>query len=152
MIEYTFVSSTNEKTSFCFPLKTFLERKVFKSVVGAFFLFLILPLTRRIICRVNRVLHNTCVRCHRGWQSRSGGFESRVWPFSSYLFKYSLTNPYFKKQKKNRIRSKKVRFLNNSAFSPKNYPICNVTATSHFFGHCSDKNWKKSTFLESQKI
>ena len=69
----------------CFHSKYFFERKIFNSVVGVFFLFLKLPMTRRVqVCRVG-VLYNKSVGCHRGSGDRGDGFESLYRPNFSRL-------------------------------------------------------------------
>ena len=78
----------------CFTIFNF-ERKIFDSVMGVFFLFLKLPMTRRIlVCRV-AFLNNTCAGCHRGLEAGGGGFKLRYWPYFVSLSRYSLTRSYF---------------------------------------------------------
>ena len=61
-----------------FRRKIFFERKIFNSVVDGLFLFLKLPMTRRVqVRRVVGDLYNTCVGCHPGSEAGGGGFESR---------------------------------------------------------------------------
>ena len=61
------------------------ERKNLNSGVGVFFLFLKLPMTRRVeVCRFD-VLYNSKVGCHRGSEAGSGRIESRYRPYF-YVF------------------------------------------------------------------
>ena len=73
----------------------YLERKIFNSVIGVFFLFLKLPMTRRVqVCR-DGVLYSTSIGCHCGSEAGGGGFESHYWPHFVRLLRYSLTRSYF---------------------------------------------------------
>ena len=82
-----------------FRRKCFFERRKFNSVVGVFFLFLKLSMTRRLqVCRVG-VFCNTSVGCHRGSEVGSAGFKSRYRSFFNVFFSYLLTCSYFLQQK-----------------------------------------------------
>ena len=66
------------------------RKEIFNSVVGAFFLFLKLPMTRRAqICRVG-VLYNTCVGCHCSSEARGGWLESWYRPYFLHFYRYLL--------------------------------------------------------------
>ena len=50
---------------FLFSVEKFIRNKILNSVVGVLFLFLKLPMTRKVqVCRVVGVLYKTFVGCH----------------------------------------------------------------------------------------
>ena len=49
-------------------------------------------------CRVVSGLYKTCLRCHCGWEARSGRFESPFRPQFLYIFRHPFTH-FFKYQK-----------------------------------------------------
>ena len=104
--------------SLLFFVEIFLK-KIFNSVVGVFFLFLKLPMTRRVqVCRLG-ILYNTGLGCHRGSETGEGGFKFRYVPCFLLLFRYSITRSCFSATKVG-VFSKKVQgFLINGLFSQK---------------------------------
>ena len=60
-----------------FSPKIFFQKENIQFSNRRFFIFLKLPMTRRVlVCRVG-VLYNTIIGCHRGSEAGDGGFESR---------------------------------------------------------------------------
>ena len=56
----------------------------------SFFLFLILPMKCKSVCRNVDVLHITCVGCYHGWECRGIGFELFCWSLLLQISRYSL--------------------------------------------------------------
>ena len=115
-----------------FPSKNFFERKIFNSVVGIFFLFLELSMTRRVqVCRVD-VLSNTDVGSHRCSKTGGGGFKSLNRPFLTSF--YILVNTFFFLSTKIQVfLTKSRRFLVNGLFFSQNDPFSDVTETNGSF-------------------
>ena len=131
-----------------FRRKSFFESKIFKSAIGVFyFLFLKLPMTRRVqVCRVG-VLNNTCVGCHCGSEAGGGGFESGYRPNFLRLFRYSLTRFYFLKTKSKVFHDKNWFFFGKWAcFFLKKLPRFQRNWNKWFFSTCFWKFEKKNRF------
>ena len=109
----------NEITIIIFLRKNFFQRKRFNSLVDVFFLFLKLPMTRRVqVCRV-RVLYDTYVGCYSGLDAGGGGFKFRLRSYFLRLFRYSLTRSQFLTTKIRVFSTKNIWFFGKWVFCQK---------------------------------
>ena len=96
--------------------KFFFERKIFNSVVGVFFLFLKLPMKRRVqVCRVG-FFYEYKYRVSPRFGSRRWLVRIPLLNIFLRLFRYSLTRFYFLTTEKWDYLEKNVEFFGKWAF------------------------------------
>ena len=114
--------------------------QIFNSLVGVFFVFLLLLITRRLMRThfsepLRPWFSHMCGR-HREKEARGGRFESPCRPFSSLSFEYSLTHSYFLTPEKQGFSG------HNIGFSISGLDFCYDYI--HFF-YLSEANWHFAT-------
>ena len=72
--------------------------------------------------------------CHRGWQVRSGWFESHWRPYFWHTFRHSLIHSYFSKEKTGFFRQNSIlRDFWRLGFFLRNYSTWHITGRHSFF-------------------